>query len=283
VVGTASGGSSDRPPTRCSTRVPSPTGVRPRPHDHCGSASWPSSLNCTLRVLNTLITLQRQRLRYQRNGLLGVVDGRYSSRRPVLGKIDERIVAVLRRLLDEEIEMSTGTMTRLRRRVDKALVAEYGLAEAPKMPSRATFYRLVNRLAQGRHTFGSAWTRRSLAKQPDGPFGALTVARPGEMVEIDAAPFDVRVVLDDGIVDRVELTAIVDNATRSIPGAVLRPTTKAVDASLRPPGAARGRPPWVAASPGIWRCRVVTWPASMISVPITVTRTAMISSSVCAA
>ncbi len=52
------------------------------------------------------------------------------------------------------------------------------------------------------------------------------------MVEIDSTLLDVRVVLDDGMVDRVELTAMVDNATRSIPAAVLRPTTKAVDASL---------------------------------------------------
>jgi putative transposase len=90
----------------------------------------------------------------------------------------------------------------------------------------------VKRLAEGRHTFGSARTRRSLSKQPDGPFGSITVVRPGEMVEIDSTPLDVRVVLDDGLVDRVELTGMVDNATRSIPAAVLRPTTKAVDASL---------------------------------------------------
>lgn len=83
-----------------------------------------------------------------------------------------------------------------------------------------------------RHTFGSARTRRSLSKQPDGPFGALTVARPGEVVEIDSTPLDVRVVLDDGTVDRVELTGMVDDATCSIPAAVLRPTTKAVDAAL---------------------------------------------------
>jgi len=42
----------------------------------------------------------------------------------------------------------------------------------------------------------------------------------------------VRVVLDDGTVDRVELTGLVDQATRTIAAAVLRPTTKAVDASL---------------------------------------------------
>jgi hypothetical protein len=54
----------------------------------------------------------------------------------------------------------------------------------------------------------------------------------GEWTEIDSTPLDVRVVLDDGTVDRVELTGLVDQATRTIAAAVLRPTTKAVDASL---------------------------------------------------
>lgn len=179
-----------------------------------------------------LITLQRQRRRYESQGLLGVVDGRYRARRPLLGRVDERVVMVVRRLLDEETDMSTGTVSRLRRKVEKAVLADYGSENAPKVPAQATFYRLVNRLAEGRHTFGSARTRRSLAKQPDGPFGAVTAARPGEMVEIDSTPLDVRVVLDDGVVDRVELTGMVDNATRSIVAAVLRPTTKAVDAAL---------------------------------------------------
>ena len=90
----------------------------------------------------------------------------------------------------------------------------------------------MERLASGRHTFGSARTRRSLAKQPDGPFGAVTAARPGEWTQIDSTPLDVRVVHDDGMVDRVELTGLVDQATRTIAAAVLRPTTKAVDAAL---------------------------------------------------
>lgn len=180
----------------------------------------------------TLITLQRQRSRYESKGLLGLVDGRYVARRPVLGRVDERVVAVLRRLIDQETDLSTGTAGRLRRKLEKELLAEYGPDDAPEPPTKATFYRLVKRLEEGKHTFGSARTRRSLAKQPDGPFGAVTVGRPGEMVEIDSTPLDVRVVLDDGVVDRVELTAMVDNATRSIPAAVLRPTTKAVDAAL---------------------------------------------------
>ena len=60
----------------------------------------------------------------------------------------------------------------------------------------------------------------------------MTAVRPGEWTQIDSTPLDVRVVLDDGMADRAELTWMVDIATRTIPAAVLRPTTKAVDASL---------------------------------------------------
>jgi hypothetical protein len=56
----------------------------------------------------------------------------------------------------------------------------------------------------------------------------VTAARPGEWTQIDSTPLDVRVVHDDGTVDRVELTGLVDQATRTIAAAVLRPTTKAV-------------------------------------------------------
>ncbi len=63
-------------------------------------------------------------------------------------------------------------------------------------------------------------------------FGQLTAARPGEVMEIDSTPLDVLVVHDDGTVDTVELTGIVDIATRTLAAAVLRPSTKAVDAAL---------------------------------------------------
>jgi putative transposase len=42
----------------------------------------------------------------------------------------------------------------------------------------------------------------------------------------------VRVVLDNGMTDRAELTWIIDIATRTIPAAVLRPSAKAADAAL---------------------------------------------------
>ena len=77
---------------------------------------------------------------------------------------------------------------------------------ASAMPSRATFYRLVERVSRGPHTFGSARTRRSLAKQPEGPFGTVTAARPGEWMQVD----------------RAELTWLIDLATRTLAAAVLR-------------------------------------------------------------
>jgi transposase InsO family protein len=120
---------------------------------------------------------------------------------------------------------------RLRRETARILAEEHG-ADAPPLPPDRTFYRLASRLSQGKHTFGSARTRRSAAKPPDGPFGSVTAARPGEWVQVDSTPLDVRVVLDTGITDRVELTWIIDLATRTIPAAVLRPTTKAADVAV---------------------------------------------------
>ena len=101
------------------------------------------------------------------------------------------------------------------------------------MPGRTTFYALIDRLAMGRHTFGSAVTRRQTANRPEGVFTPTLAMRPGEQVQIDSTPIDVMVLLDDGVPVRADLTIAVDVATRSICAAVLRPVgTKAVDAAL---------------------------------------------------
>jgi len=179
-----------------------------------------------------LSTLKRLRRRYELQGLPGLIDQRHARAAlggPPGGRTDPRVLEATRRAIAEQTGRSTGTITRLRRRVEQLLAEE---PDPPQMPSRATFYRLVAALSAGKHTVGSARTRRSLAKQPEGPFGTVTAARPGEWTEIDSTPLDVRVVLDDGTVDRVELTGLVDLATRTLAAAVLRPTTKAVDAAL---------------------------------------------------
>ena len=222
------------------TGVPpdSPPGTRPRPdYDPARRSLRQRELakhdELTLSGHRVgLSTLKRLRVRYERDGLWGVIDHRAARRTAPAGYVDPRVVAATRQAIAEETDRSTGTVGRLRRRVEAILAETAQAGDRPAMPPERTFYRLVERLAAGKHTFGSARTRRTLAQQPDGPFGAVTAARPGEWTQIDSTPLDVRVEHDDGTVDRVELTGLVDQATRTIAAAVLRPTTKAVDAAL---------------------------------------------------
>lgn len=178
-----------------------------------------------------LSTLRRMRSRFEREGVAGLVDGRLRKPSTGTGRADPRVVAAIEKVVAGQTERSTVSGQVLRRRVERALVAEHGDGAVP-MPSRATFYRLLEAVSTGRHTLGSARTRRSLAKRPERMFGQLTAARPGEVMEIDSTPLDVLVVHDDGEVDSCELTGLVDLATRTLAAVVLRPSTKAVDAAL---------------------------------------------------
>ncbi|NEA33739.1 DDE-type integrase/transposase/recombinase [Streptomyces sp. SID13031] len=180
----------------------------------------------------SLRTLKRRRSAYARSGLLGLVDQRAIRDTTPTGRADPRLVNAIRVALREQTAISSGTRSRLRRRVEALLVQEHGAGVVP-LPSQATFYRLVAVLDDGGHAFGSAATRRSLANRPDGPFGSVTALRPGELVQIDTTPLDVMALLDEGVPARVELTLLVDVATRSICSGLLRPHgTKAVDAAL---------------------------------------------------
>ncbi len=179
-----------------------------------------------------LSSLRRMRRRYREQALWGLVDQRATRQAAPFGNADPRLVAAVNKLLDKETDQSTGTRGRLRRRVEQALAAEHGPGVVP-LPSPATFYRLVNALSAGRHTFGSAPTRRSVANRPGKPFTPTAACRPGEQVQLDSTQLDVLAVYDDGVVGRVDLTMAVDVATRSICAGVLRPAaTKAVDAAL---------------------------------------------------
>lgn len=177
-------------------------------------------------------TVQRQRLAYRRAGLWGVVDQRRIRASSPTGRVDPRVVAAAQQAIAEQTTASTGTRSRVIRRIEELLAAEHGPGTVA-LPSQPTLYRLLTALGEGRHTFGAATTRRSLANRPSAPYGSIHAVRPGELVQIDTTPLDVLAVLDDGVVGRVELTMLVDLATRTICAGVLRPHgTKAVDAAL---------------------------------------------------
>ncbi|BBZ57008.1 DDE-type integrase/transposase/recombinase [Mycolicibacterium phocaicum] len=177
-------------------------------------------------------TMHSRRARYAQQGLWGLVDQRGAREAAITGRADARVVAAVRAALEAETNTSTGTRTRLMRRVVQQLEAEHGPGVVP-LPGRSAFYRLIDALATGRHSFGSAVTRRQTANRPAGMFTPSFAARPGEQVQIDSTPIDVLVLLDDGTPARADLTIVVDVATRTICAAVLRPVgTKAVDAAL---------------------------------------------------
>lgn len=176
-------------------------------------------------------TFQRLRIAYEREGIIGLTDQRLTRATPLRGQTDPRVVEALQTVLERNIHESSGTLDRLIRQVRLQLEEDYGIGVVP-VPSRTTFHRLVNRLVQGKHATGSARTRRTLAQQPETPFSSVYPVRPGELMQIDSTPLDVAIELDDGIIGRAELTALVDVATRTISAAVIQPTTKAVDAAL---------------------------------------------------
>jgi putative transposase len=176
-------------------------------------------------------TFQRLRNAYELEGIIALADQRLVRRTPITGHTDQRVVDAILTVLERNTHQSTGSMDRLMRQVSKHVEEEHGPGTVA-MPSRATFHRLLGKLAQGRHATGSARTRRTLAQQAPAPFSTTYPVRPGELMQIDSTPLDIAVELDDGVIGRVELTALVDIATRSIPAAVIRPMTKAVDAAL---------------------------------------------------
>ncbi|MFD4814371.1 Mu transposase C-terminal domain-containing protein [Streptomyces sp. NPDC058418] len=171
-------------------------------------------------------TGRRMRARYRSDGVWGLVDQRAARPRSALGRADERVVAALREVLEAGQERSSGTLGRLR-----VYTERHGDGAVP-LPSPATFNRLVHALADGRGLLGRARQRRWRSARPATPFVPTTVMAPGELVMMDSTLLDAFVVLDDGVVERPELTIALDVATRSICAAVLRPKgTRSVDAA----------------------------------------------------
>jgi len=176
-------------------------------------------------------TVANYRRRYERSGVLGLADHRPVRKTPKYGTVDDTVVAAMTQAIGEATDASTRSGTFLLWRTEQILKATSESGEV-KLPSRRTLYRLLDKLTTGTHTTASATTRRSRAHGATAPFGELPAFAPGEVMQIDSTPLDVLVRLDDGVVGTVELTGMIDVATRTVTAAVLRPTTKAVDASV---------------------------------------------------
>jgi hypothetical protein len=216
-------------------RPDAPAGTRPRPQYDPERTSLTAREKAKAAELSRpgkpvpASTVKHRRQRWEAYGLPGLADRRLSRRRRPAGRTDERVVAAMAEAIGEAKDASSRTTGFTIWRT-KEILGEAGY-DGP-VPTDRTLYRLFGTLAHGRHVTGPASTRRSLAGRPEGMFGSVPVAAPGEVVQIDSTPLDVLVLLDDGVPGRVELTAMIDVATRVVPAAVLRPTTKDVDASV---------------------------------------------------
>jgi transposase InsO family protein len=216
-------------------RPDAPAGTRPRPQYDPERTSLTGREKAKAAELSAagktvpVSTVKHRRQRWEAYGLPGLADRRLSRRKRPAGRAADQVVAAMREAVGETRDASSRTAGHAIRRAKEILG---GTGYDGPVPSDRTLYRLFSTLAHGRHATGPASTRRSLAGRPEGMFGSVPAAAPGEVVQIDSTPLDVLVLLDDGVPGRVELTAMIDVATRVVPAAVLRPTTKDVDASV---------------------------------------------------
>jgi hypothetical protein len=115
----------------------------------------------------------------------GWTGGGLSRRKRPAGRADEQVVAAMRRAIGETPDASSRTAGFAIWRMKEILA---GAGYAGPVPSDRTLYRLFGTLSHGRHATGPASTRRSLAGRPQGMFGSLSAAAPGEIVQIDSTP-----------------------------------------------------------------------------------------------
>ncbi|MCU8592149.1 helix-turn-helix domain-containing protein [Streptomyces sp. A13(2022)] len=190
--------------------------------DELTSAGWTHVSRATVR---------RWRARYRAGGVWGLVPKRRGA--TLLGRADPRVVEALRALLREEAlrSRSRGWKKRMRRQTQWWLQERHG-AGAVEVPAQSSFNKLLGSVEESLGLEGTVTQRRARAARPAPPFTPTVALRPGELVMLDSTPLDVLVMLDDGVVGRLELTVALDIATRSLWG-VLRPAgTKLTDVAV---------------------------------------------------
>ena len=163
----------------------------------------------------------------------GLVDRRTATARlshPLAGA-DPRVIEAITRQHGIEVDESTGDMNRFKRRVQNRLDAGHGKGEV-RLPEMTTFRRWTEAILPGKHTTGSAVTRRTTDNRPEGSYEAVTASRVGEVVMLDTTPLDV--LCYDPVEDityTIELTIAIDVASRTILAWRFKPKgTKAADA-----------------------------------------------------
>ena len=171
-------------------RPDAPAGTRPRPQYDPERTSLTEREKAKAAELSApgkpvpASTVKHRRQRWEAHGLPGLADRRLSRRKRPAGRADEQVVAAMRQAAGETPDASSKTAGFTIWRAKEILA---GAGYDGPVPSDRTLYRLFGTLSHGRHVTGAASTRRSLAGRPEGMFGSLPAAAPGEVVQVDPA------------------------------------------------------------------------------------------------
>lgn len=186
------------------------------------------NINRRLGTRYNPVKMARQRRALEEHGVSGLLDRRRHglSDKPTRS-YDSRLVEAILTVKADQTQKSTGTRSRLMWLVRRELDQRYGEGCVP-LPSRATMYRLLDELETGRHTFGTAITRRTKANQPAHMYGVRSGVRPGEQVLIDTTPMEILVECD-GLPVRPDLTLMLCEASRSVLAGIVTVGTRSTD------------------------------------------------------
>ena len=160
-------------------------------------------------------TLMAKLAAFKLSGEAAIVDGRALTTKRTPKDDRLTVIEALVTVIAAQRNESTGTAKRLISLTKKELRLQFG-SEAPDLPSARTMYRLIEKYTKGKHTTGSAKTRRSAANRPDRPFGRATQLLPGAEFQLDSSPLNIFVKIRNGVPLRPHLTIMIDVATRSI-------------------------------------------------------------------
>ena len=165
-------------------------------------------------------TVQRMRLAYQRQGLLGLVDKRSLRARSGTGRTDERVVAAVLEALRRLRGRKATTVKQVIALAERIVADTHGPGRV-SLPAQSSLYRLVKALSDPAEPVGSA--ARTATGPGRGGGGLSAALRPGERVRVATARLGVQVVGEDGRPVAVSVTAALDTATGCVLAAVLHP------------------------------------------------------------
>ncbi|MGW2892463.1 transposase [Streptomyces griseoruber] len=164
-------------------------------------------------------TVQRMRLAYQQQGLLGLVDKRSLRTSSPTGRTDERVVAAVLEALRRRRGRSKTTTVQVIELAEQIVAQTHGKGRVT-LPARSSLYRLVKALGDPAEPLGSP------ARTATGPVragGTVPALRPAERVHVATTLLGIEAMGEDGRAVAVSVTCALDGATGCVLAAVLHP------------------------------------------------------------